>query len=239
MWGLIPLSMKWTEKMVQSERMEIFLRSMEGRDLPWLEDMEETARSEYIPIIRPETKSFLRVLIQMTSPGSILEIGTAIGYSALVMAQQSGPETRIVTIEQDKDRISRAKENFARFYREGKIRLLEGDASSILAGMQGEYDLVFMDAAKGQYLNFLPDVLRLTRCGGVVVSDNVLQEGSLLDSHYALERRKRTIYHRMREYLYVLKHTPGLLTSVIPLGDGVSITIKQYDIPAEKLKERE
>ena len=133
----------------------------------------------------------------------------------------------MTTIEKYEKRIPIARENFRRAGRENQITLLEGDAADILKELQESYDLIFMDAAKGHYIHFLDDVLRLMKPGSVLVSDNVLQGGDIIESHYAVERRNRTIYKRMREYLYELKHNDKLLTSVIPLGDGVTVSVRK------------
>ena len=130
-------------------------------------------------------------------------------------------------LEKYEKRIPIARENFRRAGRENQITLLEGDAADILKELQESYDLICMDAAKGQYSHFLDDVLRLMKPGSVLVSDNVLQGGDIIESHYAVERRNRTIYKRMREYLYELKHNDKLLTSVIPLGDGVTVSVRK------------
>ena len=134
---------------------------------------------------------------------------------------------QIVTIENYEKRIPIAKGNFERAGKQEQITLLEGDATEILPQLEGQFDMIFMDAAKGQYINWLPDVMRLMKNGGVLISDNVLQEGDIIESHYLVERRNRTIYKRMREYLYELKHNPSLITSIIPLGDGVTVSVKQ------------
>lgn len=137
----------------------------------------------------------------------------------------------ITTIEKYEKRIPMALNNFRKAGMENRIRLLEGDASDILKTLKGPYDFIFMDAAKGQYIHFLEDVLRLMPNGGVLVSDNVLQDGDVIESRYAVTRRDRTIHSRMREYLYTLKHTEGLETSVIPIGDGVTVSVKLKDLP--------
>ena len=180
-----------------------------------------------MPIIRRETSAFLKTLIALKRPQSILEVGTAVGYSALLMSRVMPENCRITTIEKYEKRIPIAKRNFERAGKEPCITLLEGDAEEILGTLSGPYDFIFMDAAKGQYINWLPDVMRLMKNGGVLISDNVLQEGDIIESHYLVERRNRTIYKRMREYLYELKHNPSLITSIIPLGDGVTVSVKQ------------
>ena len=136
-------------------------------------------------------------------------------------------ETFFRGIENYEKRIPIARENFKKAGKEEQITLLEGDAAKILKTLEGSYDFIFMDAAKAQYINFFPDVLRLLKKGGILISDNVLQDGDIIESHFAVERRNRTIYKRMREYLYVLKNHEELETSIIPLGDGVTLSIKK------------
>ena len=142
------------------------------------------------------------------------------------MASVMPKECRITTIEKYETRIPEAKENFRLAGMEEKITLLEGDAGEILAGLSGSFDFIFMDAAKGQYINWLPDILRLLRDGGLLMSDNVLQDGTIMESRYAVERRDRTIHERMREYLYTLKHMDEFETSILPVGDGVALSVK-------------
>ena len=139
-----------------------------------------------------------------------------------------GPEDcHITTIAKYEKRIPVARENFRRAGKEERITLLEGDAAEILQKMTGAYDMIFMDAAKGQYIHFLPDVLRLLAPGGILLSDNVLQDGNILESRFAVTRRNRTIHSRMREYLYELKHHPQLETVILPVGDGVTLSVKR------------
>ena len=161
---------------------------------------------------------------------AILEVGTAVGFSALLMSENVPEECRITTIENYEKRIPVARENFRRAEKENQITLLEGDAAEVLKTLDGPYDFIFMDAAKGQYIHYLPDVLRLLPPGGCLVSDNVMQDGDVIESRFAVERRNRTIHARMREYLYELKHNDNLVTSIIPLGDGVAVSIKQERI---------
>ena len=174
-------------------------------------------------------QSFLKTLLAIHRPKRILEVGTAVGFSAILMAQNTDADCEITTIEKYEKRIPQARKNFAASGMEGRITLIEGDALEVMKELSGTYDMIFMDAAKGQYIHFLPEALRLLRTGGVLVSDNVLQDGDIIESHYAVERRNRTIYKRMREYLYVLKHTEGLLTSILPVGDGAAVTVKQAE----------
>ena len=162
----------------------------------------------------------------MNQPGRILEVGTAIGFSTLLMCEYGREDLQIVTIENYDKRIPIARENFRRAGREDQITLLEGDAGELLKTLEGPFDMIFMDAAKGQYINWLPDILRLLRDGGLLMSDNVLQDGTIMESRYAVERRDRTIHERMREYLYTLKHMDEFETSILPVGDGVALSVK-------------
>ena len=215
--------------MIVEERMRTFINSLDPGEPAWLDEIRSSALQDNVPIIRMEMGSLLRFLLTLRRPSSILEVGTAVGYSALFMSEYMPENCHITTIEKYEKRIPAAKENFKKAGRENRITLLEGDALEIMKGLNESYDMIFMDAAKGQYIHFLPDALRLLRTGGVLVSDNVLQDGDIIESHYAVERRNRTIYKRMREYLYVLKHTDGLLTSIVPVGDGAAVTVKQKD----------
>ena len=214
--------------MIVDERMVTYINSLERGSTPFLDELEQKARLDGIPIIRQEMKSFLRVFLELKQPKKILEVGTAVGFSALLMAEYTPEDCSITTIEKYEKRIPIAKENFARSPKGNKITLLEGDALPILQSLEGHYDFIFMDAAKGQYIHFLPEALRLLAEGGVMISDNVLQDGDIIESHYAVERRNRTIYKRMRDYLYELKHTDGLLTSIVPIGDGAAVSVKLW-----------
>lgn len=213
--------------MIVEERMRTYINSLDMGNTPFLEKLEQDALASGVPIIRKEMQSFIKVLLALRAPKRILEVGTAVGFSTLLMCEYNPCQAEIVTIENYEKRIPLARENFIRAGREKQITLLEGDAGEILKELTEPFDLIFMDAAKGQYIHWLPDVMRLMRKGAVLVSDNVLQEGDIIQSHYLVERRNRTIYKRMREYLYELKHNPKLLTTILPLGDGVTVSVKQ------------
>ena len=213
--------------MIVDERMVTFINSLETENSEILETIEKEALETFVPIIRKEMQSFMKVRLAIQKPLNILEVGTAVGFSALLMSEYAPEECRITTIEKYEKRIPIAKENFRRAGKEDKITLLEGDALEILKGLEEKYDFIFMDAAKAQYINYMPEVIRLLEKGGVLVSDNVLQDGDIIESRFAVERRNRTIHSRMREYLYRLKHEEQLLTSIIPLGDGVAISTKK------------
>ncbi len=212
--------------MVTDERITTFLHSLETENSEMLETIEKEALDTFVPIIRKEMQSFLAVLLQMKKPMRILEVGTAVGFSALLMSEYAPEGSHITTIEKYEPRIPIARENFKRAGKENQITLIEGDALEVLRGLEEKFDFIFMDAAKAQYIYYMPEVLRLLEKDGVLVSDNVLQEGDIIESRFAVERRNRTIHSRMREYLYELKHHPLLTTSIIPLGDGVAISIK-------------
>ena len=160
----------------------------------------------------------------------ILEVGAAVGFSSILMSEYMPEGGHITTIENYDKRIPIARANFKRAGKEEQIDLIEGDALEVMQGLGGPYDLIFVDAAKGQYIHYLPEVMRLLGADGVLVSDNVLQEGDIIESRFAVERRNRTIHSRMREYLYELKHHDQLQTSIIPLGDGVALSVKRSDI---------
>lgn len=213
--------------MIVDERMTAYLNSLDMGNTRFLNELEAKAHSSFVPIIRREMQSFLKVLLAMKQPYRILEVGTAVGFSTLFFCEYAPKGAHITTIEKYEKRIPIAKENFRLAGREEQITFLEGDAAEILAELTGTYDFIFMDAAKGQYIHFLPDVLRLLAPGGILVSDNVLQDGDLIESHYAVERRNRTIYKRMREYLRALKHTDCLVTSIVPIGDGATVSVRK------------
>lgn len=215
--------------MIIQERMSVYINSLDNGNGDFLDALERRALRDDVPIIRQDMQSFLKVLLAIHRPKRILEVGTAVGFSALLMAANTDEDCTITTIEKYEKRIPEAKKNFADAGMQDRITLLEGDAIEIMQELEGPYDMIFMDAAKGQYIHFLPEALRLLKKDGVLISDNVLQDGDIIESHYAVERRNRTIYKRMREYLYVLKHTDGLLTSIIPTGDGAAITVKQKE----------
>lgn len=213
--------------MITDERIAAYINSLDAGNTDFLNEVERYAIDTGVPVIRPETQSLLKLLLTIKQPRRILEAGTAIGFSALLMAQYGGADCHITTIEKYEKRIPIARENFSRSALGRKITLLEGDAMEIMERLEGGFDLIFMDAAKGQYIHFLPQVLRLLEPGGLLVSDNVLQDGDVIQSRFAVTRRNRTIHSRMREYLYALKHEPQLVTSILPVGDGVTISVKR------------
>lgn len=212
--------------MIVNERVVSFINSLNQEDNALVYRIEQDARKSEVPIVRTETKELLKVMELIQKPKRLLEVGTAVGFSSIYMSQYLPEGGKITTIEKYEPRIVKAKENFALANVEDKITLLEGDASDILKELQEPFDMIFMDAAKGQYIHFLPDVIRLLAPGGVLISDNVLQDGDVLESHYAITKRNRTIHSRMREYLYTIKHHPELETAIVPIGDGVAISTR-------------
>ena len=202
--------------MIIEERLRTFINSLDRGNAEWLDEVERQALSDRVPIVRKEMQGLLRFLLAAKRPRAILEVGTAVGFSALLMSEYMPDGCRITTIENEEKRIAMARENIRRAGREDRI-----------TDLSGPFDFIFMDAAKGQYLSFFPEVLRLLCPGGLLVSDNVLQDGDLLESRYAVRRRDRTIHARMREYLYELTHHPDLETAVLPVADGVTVSVRR------------
>ena len=211
------------------KRLTDYLRSLDRPEAPVIEEILAAARADKIPVIRPETAALLKVLIRLCRPMRLLEVGAAVGYSAVLMASYMPEGGHLTTIENYEKRIPIARENIKKAGMEEKITLLEGDAMAVLPALDPGYDMIFMDAAKAQYINFLPQVTRLLKVGGLLVSDNVLQEGDIIESRFAVERRNRTIYKRMREYLWTLKHSDIYETSVLAAGDGMTLSVKLKD----------
>lgn len=218
------------------ERFLAFAESMAPEQTVFLSKIEEEASGQGVPIIRMQTRSLLCFLLELLRPQRILEIGTGTGFSACLMLTYAPGDVRITTIEKDPERIQKARENFARFEEEqdalaggktGRIALLCGDAADLLPDLPGPYEMIFMDAAKGQYVRFLPEMKRLLSPGGVLLSDNILMGGEILASRYAVKRRDRTIHRRMREYLHALTQDPELCTLLLEEGDGAALSVKR------------
>jgi predicted O-methyltransferase YrrM len=213
--------------MIVDERMSAFIELMSAGNVPLLDEIEQEALAADVPIIRRPVQNLLRFLVTYAKPKRILEVGTAVGFSALLMSEYAPQDCHITTIENYEKRIPVAKANFKRAGREDRITLLEGDATEILKTLEGTYDIIFLDAAKGQYIHFLPDLLRLMPAGGLLVTDNVLQDGDVTESRFAVTRRNRTIHSRMREYLYEINHNPQLETCILSVGDGITLSTKK------------
>ena len=213
--------------MIINERMSSFINSYAAPNSESLNELEQFSIETNVPIIRKEMQTLLKFLLDLTHPSNVLEVGTAIGFSSILMAENLPKESHITTIEKYEKRIPQARENFKKFGVEDRITFLAGDATDILKTLDGPFDFIFMDAAKGQYINFMPDILRLLSKGGVLLSDNVMQDGDILESKFAVERRNRTIYKRMRDYLYELTHNDELTTVILPVGDGVTVSTRK------------
>ncbi len=195
-----------------------------------LEKLRKAAEENRVPIIREETESFIKAMITLIRPARILELGTATGYSAVMMAAAALKEgiglTVIDTIEDWEPRISEARINIKKAGFEGIINPIEGDALQVMKTLTGIYDLIFIDAAKGQYPDYLGEAVRLTHKGSVILADNILQSGEIMESKFIVERRDRTIHKRMREFLDRIFHDERFNTSMIPVGDGLTISVR-------------
>ena len=212
--------------MITDERFITYIQSLEKPNSEVLEKIEREAHEDLVPIIRKEMESFLRVILSIKHPKEILELGTAIGYSAILMSECC--DAKITTIENYEKRIPIARENIAKAGKSDQIELLEGDALEVMKTLpEAKYDFIFMDAAKAQYINYLPEVMRLLTKGGVLITDNVLQDGDLIQSKFVVRRRDRTIHKRMREFLETVKHDERLETSIVPIGDGIVMAVKK------------
>lgn len=180
----------------------------------------------YAPIVQKSTEQLIVTLLKLIKPQRVLEVGTAVGYSAILMADNLPDDSTIVTIERYKKHADIAVDNvFASGY-EKKIKVIEGEAAEVLHWLDGSFDFIFLDAAKGQYIEFLPDILRLLKSGGVLLSDNILYHGMVEDEE-KVERRKITIVKRLHMYLEEIMSNEALTTSIIPIGDGVALSVKK------------
>ena len=216
--------------MIVNERIVSYINSLNADNEGVLAEIENEAKAAGGPVIRKEMENFLKVMLAVKKPAGILEVGAAVGYSSILMSMNVDSDCHITTIENYDIRIEQARHNNARAGKESQITLLEGDAMNILKDLPSqEYDFVFMDAAKAQYINFLPEVLRVMKTSAVLISDNVLQEGSIAESRYAASRRDRTFHARMREFMYELTHMNELITSIVPIGDGITMSVKRME----------
>ena len=215
--------------MDKKERISQFIQSFLPERNAFLERVRKEALSEAVPILREETAALLRVCLKTKDKPRILELGTAVGYSALVMMDAIEGEGEIVTVENFPPRIEKAKENFGASPYKDNICLMEGDGAEILEELlekKEQFSFIFLDAAKAQYPLWFPSLLKLLSSGGILFCDNILQGELLLESRFYLERRQRTIHKRMREFLRLLQREKSLETSILPIGDGVSLSIK-------------
>ena len=212
--------------MILNERLLTYMNSLESGNTDYLNKIEKKALEDFVPVIRKDTQQFLKLLLSVKKPKRILEIGTAVGFSALLMAEYNPIACEIVTIENYAKRIPIARANFKEAGRESQITLLEGDAQALLPSLEGSFDFILMDAAKGQYIYFLPELVRLLKAEGILVTDNVLQDGDIIESRFAVTRRNRTIHKRMRRFLYEVMHHEEFVSSILPIGDGLTVSSK-------------
>ncbi len=206
--------------------MEQYIRSLIPNNNGILNELEDYAKENSVPIIQKEVGKFLELMIEIKRPVKILELGTAIGYSAILMHLSSKKSNRITTIERNSEMVSIARDNISRYGFDGKIEVLEGDCLEILEKLEDSYDFIFMDAGKGHYNHFLPHCLRLLNKDGIIVADNVLFKG-MVASRELLKRRKITIVKRMKSYLEMVSNNEEFVTSVIPMGDGIAVTTRR------------
>lgn len=206
--------------------MEQYIRKLIPDKDGILKEMEIYALSNSVPIIQKEVGNFLELMIAMKKPKKILELGTAIGYSSILMSASSNKESKITTIERNADMVRIARENIEKYDFNENIEVVEGDCLEVLEKLEGQFDLIFMDAGKGHYNHFLPHCLRLLSPDGIIVADNVLFKG-MVASRELLIRRKITIVKRMKSYLEIISNNPELVTSVIPMGDGIAVTARR------------
>lgn len=212
------------------ERTEKYIESLDSGNTDFLDELERFSHETLVPIIRKPVQSFLKTFLALKKPKNILEVGTAIGFSSIFMAEYTDRDCHITTIEKYEKRFPLAEENIEKSGYQSKITFIKGDASEVLVDLcnnNSKFDFIFMDAAKGQYINFFPYVMQLLESDGVIISDNALQDDDLIQSKYAVTRRNRTIHKRMREYLYTLTHCNELVTTVIPIGDGITVSVKK------------
>lgn len=205
-----------------------YLRSLEPERVPLLKELRDFARENFVPIILDESESFLKTLCVIKNPPTILEIGSGIGYSTIVMAYAL-PNAHITTIESFDKRIPELMENLERARIDKRTKVIHKDASDALKELASEkkfFDFIFLDAAKGQYLNWLPLILKLMKKGSILFADNVLLNETVINSSFLLPHRARSTHKRMREFLFRIKHDKELLSSVLPLGDGISVSVR-------------
>lgn len=215
-------------KDIEEQRISDFIKSLSTENDDEIIKLKEYAIKYDVPIIRDETRDFIRMILTIIKPKQILEIGTAIAYSTLVM-HKTVKEACIVTIEDFDKRIIDAKNNISKYFDQNKITLIEKDAGEYLKECKeiDYYDFVFLDAAKGQYINWLKDIIRVTKNGGIIIADNIFKDGEILESKFLIKKRNRTIHKRMRDFLYQIKHDDCLNTYIFNIGDGISISIKK------------
>lgn len=216
-----------------------YIREETAPNSAFLQELESYAKEHSIPIVQPETAKFLSVLTHIKQPQKILEVGCAIGYSAILMSQGLTPGGQITTLEYSGEMADIARNHIERAGLCNTIHVVEADAKEFIPACQEDasYDLIFLDGPKAHYIYMLNDCVRLLKPGGVLISDNVLYKGMTAENSLVI-RRKITIVKRLRKFIDALKNRSDLITSILPLGDGVTVSVKPHDtiIPYETKK---
>ena len=209
-------------------RVSDFILSLSSETDDDILKLKQYARENDVPIIRDETRDFLKLILNLIKPINILEIGTAIAYSTLIM-HKNCPNAQIVTIEDFPRRVKEAKENIIKYFDKERIDLIDKDASIYLKENKETecFDLVFLDAAKGQYINWISDIKRLMKKNAILIADNIFKDGEVIESKFLIKKRDRTIHKRMREFLKFITSDIELDTKIFNIGDGISISIKK------------
>lgn len=215
---------------VTEDYLNSYLRTVQPLYDGVLGEIQKEATKANVPIIPHETARLLSVLLSMKQPKNILEIGTAVAFSAGLLCRYLQPGGKVTTIDRYEIMLKDARNNIKRMGLEDKIELLEGDAVDILPTLQGPYDVIFLDAAKAQYSHFLPYCLKLLPVGGLLIVDDVLQGGGIAQSRFSVPRRQRTIHKRMRNFLWDITHNECLESSIVPIGDGMALCYKVKEI---------
>lgn len=217
--------------MISNERITAYINSLDADLAPFLLALEKEALENNVPIIKKQTQGVLRFFLKLKNPKKVLEVGTAVGFSALFMSEYTDNDCKITTIEKVPMRLVEAEKNLKNpiYPHRDKINLIKGEALDVLKNLANageKYEFIFLDAAKAQYMSFLPELMKLLEKGGLLLTDNVLQDGTVINSKYSITRRDRTIHMRMREYLYTISHMEELETIILPVGDGIAVSYK-------------
>lgn len=215
---------------VDDERVSNFIFSISKEEDKEILELKETAIKMQVPIIRDETKAFIKYTMHLLKPKKILELGTAIAYSTLVIYKETKDYIeKLVTVENYPIRIKEAKKNISKYFDKNKIKLVEQDIDDFLRNNENDekYDFIFLDAAKGQYIVWLPYIKQLMKKNSVLIADNIFKDGEILESRFLIDKRDRTIHKRMREFLYTIMHDEDFNTQIFNLGDGLSVSIKK------------
>ena len=211
---------------VTDDYINSYLRTIQPHYDGVLGEIEKESRDAQVPVIPHETARLLSVLLTMKKPKNILEVGTAVAFSSGLMSRYLQDGGTITTIDRYELMLKDARKNIARMGLEDTIKILEGDAADILPTLTGPYDVIFLDAAKGQYSAFLPHCLRLLPVGGLLIVDDVLQGGDIAKTRFSVPRRQRTIHKRLRNFLWDISHNDALESSIVPIGDGLAVCVK-------------